>query len=202
MSNDEMILHQVMTFADNCHNEQMRRYTSDRYIVHPERVMKICREYTNDITVLSAALLHDVLEDTPVTKVEVKDFLSERMSEQQVNKTVQLIDELTDIYTKKNYLKWNRRKRKNEEADRLAKTSAEAQTIKYADIIDNAPEIAEKDPDFAKRFIPECTALLKRITKGNAELYNRAVNTVNNCTTSLSLKRAIHEKTPVKKKIW
>lgn len=191
MSNDEMLLEQVITFADNCHNKQMRRYTSDKYIVHPIRVMKICREYTNDITVLSAALLHDVLEDTLVTNAEIKNFLREKMSEQQVNKTVQLIEELTDIYVKENYPKWNRRKRKNKEADRLEGISAEAQTIKYADIIDNAPEISQKDPDFAKRFLPEYRALLKRITKGNAELYNKAVNTVNNCITNTSSLKAV-----------
>src|SRR5687768_11257825 len=98
MSNDKMLLEQVMTFADNCHNEQMRRYTSDRYIVHPVRVMKICSEYTDDITLLSAALLHDVLEDTPVTKAEIKNFLSMLMSAQQANRIVGFVEELTDIY--------------------------------------------------------------------------------------------------------
>jgi guanosine-3',5'-bis(diphosphate) 3'-pyrophosphohydrolase len=86
---------------------------------------------------------------------------------------------LTDVYIKAEYPKWNRRKRKDKEAARLANTSAEAQTVKYADIIDNAPEIAEKDPDFAKRFLPEYRALLRKITRGNAELHAIAVETVN-----------------------
>src|SRR5687768_16630903 len=185
MSDNEILLQQVTEFADSCHNEQMRRYTSDRYIVHLVRVMEICREYTNDIAVFSAALLHDVLEDTPVTKEEIKDFLNERMSDQQVNKTLQLVEELTDIYVKENYPKWNRRKRKNKEAERLEKISADAQTIKYADIIDNAPEIAEKDPDFAKRFLPEYRALLKKIDKGTPVLYKRAIDVVNDCISNV-----------------
>ena len=41
-----------------------------RYIVHPAEVMEICSQYTNDITILAAALLHDVLEDIPVTRNE------------------------------------------------------------------------------------------------------------------------------------
>jgi (p)ppGpp synthase/HD superfamily hydrolase len=32
--------------------------------------MEICSQYTNDIMILAAALLHDVLEDTPVTRNE------------------------------------------------------------------------------------------------------------------------------------
>jgi guanosine-3',5'-bis(diphosphate) 3'-pyrophosphohydrolase len=180
----EDILDKIKAFADKCHGEQMRRYANDPYIVHPERVMKICGEYTRDLTVLAAALLHDVLEDTKATKEDIKEFLLQVMSPAEVNKTVQLVEELTDVYIKENYPKWNRRKRKNKEADRFENTSAEAQTIKYADIIDNAPEIAEKDPDFAKRFLPEYRALLKRIPKGNAELYKRAVETVDNCISS------------------
>lgn len=56
----EEVLEQIRDFADKAHGEQMRKYTPERYIVHPVRVMKICREYTDDITVLAAALLHDV----------------------------------------------------------------------------------------------------------------------------------------------
>jgi (p)ppGpp synthase/HD superfamily hydrolase len=181
----EAILDEVKDFADKAHGNQMRRYTPDRYIVHPVRVMKTCKAYTTDITVLSAALLHDVLEDTPVKKEELKAFLQKLMSEKEANKTIQLVDELTDVYITVNYPYWNRKKRKIKEAERLEKTSAEAQTIKYADIIDNAPEITEKEPDFAKKFIPEYKALLKRITKGNPTLYKKAQEVVNTCMLKL-----------------
>jgi guanosine-3',5'-bis(diphosphate) 3'-pyrophosphohydrolase len=178
MQDTESILQQVTRFADNWHGDQMRRYVPDRYIVHPVRVMETCRRYTNDLPTLAAALLHDVLEDTPVKKEAVEDYLRTIMSEADAKRTVMIVEELTDVYIKAEYPKWNRRKRKDKEAARLANTSAEAQTVKYADIIDNAPEIAEKDPDFAKRFLPEYRALLKKITRGNAELHAIAVETV------------------------
>ena len=178
MEYKEFILQQVIRFADNCHGDQMRRYVPDRYIVHPVRVMETCRQYTNDLPTLAAALLHDVLEDTPVEKDALADYLRSIMAEDDARRTVMIVEELTDVYIKAKYPKWNRRKRKDKEAERLANTSAEAQTIKYADIIDNAPEIAEKDPDFAKRFLPEYRSLLKKITKGNPELHAIAVETV------------------------
>src|SRR3954469_12742414 len=143
----ETILDEVKDFADKAHGNQMRKYTPDRYIVHPVRVMKTCKEYTNDITILAAALLHDVLEDTPVTKVELERFLMKLMSGDEAKRTVQLVEELTDIYIKENYPQWNRKKRMIKETERLGKTSSAAQTIKYADIIDNAPEVTEKEPD-------------------------------------------------------
>ncbi|TKK68346.1 HD domain-containing protein [Ilyomonas limi] len=181
----DALLTEITVFADTAHGNQMRKYTPERYIVHPVRVMRTCKDYTQDIAVLAAALLHDVLEDTPVTKEELKAFLLQRMTGEEAIKTVQLVEELTDVYIKENYPTWNRKKRKRKEAERLEKVSAEAQTIKYADIIDNAPEITQKDPDFAKRFIPEYRALLHKITKGNPALYQKAQQVINNCMLQL-----------------
>ncbi len=181
----EEILEQITAFADRSHGEQTRKYTPERYIVHPVRVMRICQEYTNDVAVLAAALLHDVLEDTPVRKEALHGFLKQVMSEADALRTVVLVEELTDVYIKKRYPKWNRHKRKLKEADRIEKTSGASQTIKYADIIDNCLEIVDQDRDFAKVFLLECRALLKRMPKGNKELYHRAVETVNTCLKKL-----------------
>ena len=71
----DKILNAITEFADRAHGEQMRKYVPDRYIVHPIRVMKLCREYTNDVATLSAALLHDVLEDTATTGEEIEQFI-------------------------------------------------------------------------------------------------------------------------------
>ena len=178
-------LAQIKDFADKAHGEQKRWYTSERYIVHPVRVMEICKEYTEDISVLAAALLHDVLEDTPVTKEEIYTFLLTVMDKEKAEKTVHLVEELTDVYIKSNYPKWNRRKRKANEARRCEKTSEAAQTVKYADIMDNCTEIATQDPDFAKVFLFECKALLKKIPKGDNRLYLRTIESINSCIQQL-----------------
>jgi hypothetical protein len=101
MLNEENVLQEVIAFADNCHGEQIRRYTGDRYIVHPIRVMKTCREHTNDITILTAAILHDVLEDTPTTKDEILTFLLGLFSPEQANRATTFVIELTDVYIKR-----------------------------------------------------------------------------------------------------
>ena len=97
-----------MDFADAAHGDQMRKYTPERYIVHPVRVMKHCMEHTNDICILAAALLHDVLEDTPVTAEEISGFLSQYLSPEQVQRTIRIIIELTDVYVKEKYPGMNR----------------------------------------------------------------------------------------------
>lgn len=175
----ENILNEVKLFAQQAHSGQKRKYSPDDYIVHPVRVMNICSEQTGKMPVLAAALLHDVLEDTSVTKEELKLFLHRLMPDSEAQYICRLVDELTDIYVKKDYPKWNRRKRKLMEAERIQKTCADAQTIKYADIIDNCREIVAEDPDFANVFIRECKNLLGKMTKGNPTLYKEAVKTVN-----------------------
>lgn len=174
----EELLRKIKAFADQAHGEQMRRYSPERYIVHPERVMLICREYVNDIPLQAAALLHDVLEDTPVTSEELKEFLSGFMTEAQVLKTVILVVELTDVYIIQDFPHLNRKSRKELETARLAKTSAAAQTIKYADLIDNAFDIMKHDPQFGQKFVDEARNLLKHMKQGNAELRERAMKTM------------------------
>jgi hypothetical protein len=101
------------------------------------------------------------------------------MDEKQVARTLEMVIELTDVYVKKDFPKLNRRVRKNKESVRLAHISPDAQTIKYADILDNVSEITKHDPDFAKVFLFECRDNLKKMNKGNAALYNIVKETFN-----------------------
>jgi guanosine-3',5'-bis(diphosphate) 3'-pyrophosphohydrolase len=131
--------------------------------------------------VLASALLHDVLEDTPVTKKELHGFLLNILEKADADETIQLVVELTDIYTKAAYPRWNRRKRKTKEAARITKTSGASQTIKYADIIDNCKEIVSHDPEFAGLFLLECRSLLNVMEAGHPQLREEAFQTVEQC---------------------
>jgi guanosine-3',5'-bis(diphosphate) 3'-pyrophosphohydrolase len=173
------ILDQIKSFADRAHGDQLRKYTPDRYIVHPIRVMEICREYTDDVTILGAALLHDVLEDTDVSQAEMLTFLKTLMPSADASRIVAMVVELTDIYIKSGYPKWNRAKRKQMEAQRIAKASGHSQTVKYADILDNAMEILPYDREFGKKFLRECHAILAVAKNGNPALRERAMQVVN-----------------------
>ncbi len=181
----DKILEQVRDFADKAHGNQQRKYTPERYIVHPVRVMEMCDRYGASLPMKAAALLHDVLEDTAVSEEQLNRFLSSVMNEVEARQTLNLVIELTDVYTKQRYARWNRRKRKRKEAERIEKTSAESQTIKYADIIDNCKEIVAADPDFAGTFLSECQMLLQKVPKGNPQLYKEAMDTVAQCIQKL-----------------
>jgi len=177
MNNSE-ILDRIIEFADHAHGEQTRKYSPDRYIVHPVRVMKTCNRYTDSLPVLAAALLHDVIEDTPYNRDDLSEFLQHYMTEEEKILTIELVIELTDVYAKKRFPALNRFKRKKKELDRLRKISPQAQTIKYADIIDNAMEISQSDPDFAKRYLQECHDIVSALKEGHPELRSIALEVI------------------------
>ena len=172
------ILDQIAEFADQAHGDQLRKYSGERYIVHPVRVMKICETFHDQLDILAAALLHDVLEDTPVTHQEMKRFLESVMTAELAASTLHLVVELTDVYTKKAFPALRRLARKELEIKRLSLISTEAQTIKYADVMDNTKDLLVNDPDFAIVYLRESSQLLKQMTRGNQVLYRQVVSLV------------------------
>ena len=59
-------------FSDNAHQGQFRM-TGDPYISHPVAVSRILVDWRLDSQALTAALLHDVMEDTSVTKDDIEE---------------------------------------------------------------------------------------------------------------------------------
>jgi len=174
------ILNKIRNFADKAHGDQKRKYTPERYIVHPVRVMETLKNYTDDMAILAAALLHDVLEDTKTSKDDIYEFLITILDWPTVQRTIDLVIELTDVFTKEDYPQWNRRKRKAMELERVMKTGSDAQTIKYADILDNCNEIVSHDRHFANVFLHECKKLLEVMDKGNKDLHKKTKELVEN----------------------
>ncbi|SKB85995.1 HD domain-containing protein [Dyadobacter psychrophilus] len=168
------LLTKVYDFAAKAHEGQTRKYAYEDYIRHPERVMHTCAQFTSDHRLLASALLHDVLEDTEVSEAELGNFLQMVMDQSDAKQTLQYVKELTDVYIKKDYPNWNRRTRKARELERLTGISANAQTVKYADIIDNSADVAENDKNFAAVLLKEYQQILRNLTKGNPTLLSRA----------------------------
>lgn len=60
------ILEQALAYSIDAHKHQFRK-SGEPYIVHPILVASIVSSITNDESMAIAALLHDVVEDTPTT---------------------------------------------------------------------------------------------------------------------------------------
>jgi (p)ppGpp synthase/HD superfamily hydrolase len=185
----DAVLKQVRDFADNAHGGQLRKYSPDRYIVHPVRVMELCAKHGASRAQLAAALLHDVLEDTQVTEEDLLRFLRSVMEEGEALHTLQLVIALTDVYTTSAYPQWKRRRRKEAEVERMRDILPEAQTIKYADIIDNTHDIVTGDPFFAPKFLMECRQLLAAMPSGDPGLWAAAKAAVHAGLRSFPMRR-------------
>ncbi len=158
------VVHNAFAFAMHAHQGQTRKYTSDPYIIHPIRVADILRGINARPEMVAAAFLHDVLEDTDAKIYELREVFG--------NEITDLVIELTDVYVHPHM--GNRATRKRLERQRLAGASADAQTIKVADLIDNGISIEAHDPDFAKVYLVEKAALLEVMTKADPRLVAHA----------------------------
>ncbi|MBE6775408.1 MAG: bifunctional (p)ppGpp synthetase/guanosine-3',5'-bis(diphosphate) 3'-pyrophosphohydrolase [Ruminococcaceae bacterium] len=63
----------AFTVADEAHKQQRRR-SGEPYIIHPIAVARILADMGMDADSVCAALLHDVVEDTPTTGEEIREM--------------------------------------------------------------------------------------------------------------------------------
>lgn len=148
------------------HRDQKRKYTGKPYHEHPIRVFEqLCILANNvDDDMCVAALGHDWIEDCPQINPL---FLADKYG----NAPINIIDELTNVYTKENYPKLNRAQRKSKEFERLSTVSNSAKVIKLLDRIDNLNDIPfDVDPKYAKTLFNESKELFKVLENCNEEL--------------------------------
>ncbi|KHA61731.1 guanosine-3',5'-bis(diphosphate) 3'-pyrophosphohydrolase [Vibrio variabilis] len=139
-------LRQSYVVAKDAHEGQTRS-SGEPYIIHPVAVARILAEMRLDIETLQAALLHDVIEDTEVTKEEL---------EEQFGNTVA---ELVDGVSKLDKLKF--RDRKEAQAENFRKMvlamvqDIRVILIKLADRTHNMRTLGALRPDKKRRIARE-----------------------------------------------
>ena len=163
-------------FATLAHQriDHRRKYSRQPYDVHLKAVAEIVASVSDDTEMLAAAWLHDVVEDTPATLEELEREFGPAVAG--------LVKELTDISRPGD---GNRAARKAIDRAHLAAASARAKTIKLADLCDNARDICAADPQFARVYLQEMSALLEVLGDGNAHLMQRARRIHGECQTAL-----------------
>ena len=81
LSADQITLvEDAFVFAKAAHEGQMRS-SGEPYITHPVAVAKILSEINLDHQTIMAALMHDVIEDTPVTQEEMTEKFGQSVAE-------------------------------------------------------------------------------------------------------------------------
>ena len=74
---DLALIKRAYTVAEAAHVAQ-KRSTGEPYITHPVAVAGILAQPKLDAQIVAAALMHDVVEDTPITLDEIEPSLATR----------------------------------------------------------------------------------------------------------------------------
>ena len=159
---DQLIL-EAAIYATRMHGEQKRKYTGEPYMVHCFEVANWVASVTDDATMIAAALLHDVVEDTEATQTEVTERFGDRIST--------LVYWLTDQSRPED---GNRATRKLIDRNHSGSAPADAKTVKLADLCSNTQSITQHDPGFAVVYLKEKMALLELLTDGDNRLWMTA----------------------------
>jgi GTP pyrophosphokinase/guanosine-3',5'-bis(diphosphate) 3'-pyrophosphohydrolase len=77
---DEALLNRAYVYAMRVHGAQ-KRASGDPYFAHPIEVAGILTDYRLDTATIVTALLHDVIEDTPVTRAEIEELFGPVVAE-------------------------------------------------------------------------------------------------------------------------
>jgi (p)ppGpp synthase/HD superfamily hydrolase len=88
----------AVSIALAAHTGQVRKTDQTPYIIHPLTVAHLVSLYTKDEEVIAAAVLHDVLEDSPMTTEQLRIEVGDRV--------VAIVEAVTEDKT----LPWEERK--------------------------------------------------------------------------------------------
>lgn len=170
------------SFAIAAHRriDHRRKYSQQPYEVHLKAVAELVATVGDDAEMLAAAWLHDIVEDTEVTLEQLDDLFGPAVA--------RLVYELTDISRPGD---GNRAARKAIDRQHLAQASSRAQTVKLADLCDNAADITRGDPKFAIVFLAEMRDLLSVLKHGNERLQSKARRMLERCERQLARSAAV-----------
>jgi len=127
-----MKIARAQAFATAQHRGQKRR-SGEEYINHCIRVANICSQYTENETVIMAALLHDALEDTDTTACQLVDLFGVDVCSM-VKALTNNPKEMEKLGGKRQYL-----------ATKINQLPLDALLIKLADRLDNISDLGDDE---------------------------------------------------------
>ena len=131
---DTGLLDRAIVFAVHAHADTERRGKGFPYIVHPMEAMEIVATITPDQELLSAAALHDVVEDTDITIEDLRREFGDRVAD--------IVESESDVFIPGLSEEDSWHQRKQAAIDRLAAAPLEAKIVALGDKLSNMRAIA------------------------------------------------------------
>ena len=161
------MLMQATKLAASLHHGQYRKHLGNAgikipYIIHPLEVTKLVWEWgVGDEDLLSAAVCHDVLEDTLFTEKELSKMLSPTVAK--------IVEELTFIPIKDE----DKKLAKARYIDSFVNKSIESLVIKLADRFCNVEDLILSDPKYAREYFHKADSLFATWSSRYKEVVKR-----------------------------
>ena len=147
------------------------------YINHLIKVAEVLYKIGNetDFELLSAAVLHDVLEDTPTTETELREIFGERIT----NLVLEVTDDMSLTYED----------RKRHQIKKALTISNDAKKIKIADKISNIQDVLSLSltwsnrrkrqyVEWSQKVIDNCRGVNENLEKAFDEISNNALKQI------------------------
>lgn len=145
--NEKQQLIDCCFFAAIAHEGQKRR-SGEPYICHPIKVAEIlAKEVRFDLPVLSAAVLHDVIEDTPTCKEEIVDVFGQEVAD--------LVDGVSKLEKDKDISPQELQARTFAKLVHAMEADPRVVMIKFADRMHNMQTLDALRPDKRRRIAEE-----------------------------------------------
>ena len=131
---DTSLFDHAVTFAVKAHSGTERRGKGFPYIVHLMEAVEIVATITPDQELLAAAMLHDTVEDTPITVADLRREFGERIAS--------IVEAESDVRNEGESEAESWHRRKQEAIDRLTAAPLEAKIVALGDKLSNMRAIA------------------------------------------------------------
>ncbi|MBT1509431.1 HD domain-containing protein [Bradyrhizobium sp. SRL28] len=165
----EPLVRKAHAFAAKAHAGVFRMFSGEPYVEHPMRVAAMLAELGFDPDVVAAGVLHDVIEDCPVSEAELAAEFSPRIAA--------LVVEVTNP---EKIPGMSKAARLAGIVQHLAASSYAGASIKLADMLDNSSNVSSVAPEFAKGYLPKMAAKLAVLGHGHPELLARVKKNLEN----------------------
>ena len=164
---DVRTIAEVFDYVSEHHAGQVRKGSQAPYVIHPVHVAAILGEYYGtNLSVLRAALCHDLVEDTAVTL----DDIEERYGPE--------VRELVDGVTTPVYEGLTRKEKVQAEAVRFIPLPGIVHDIKRADNCCNVVGMCTAKPSFAAQYAREKRIIHRGMERGTPALEERVLDAI------------------------
>ncbi|MCB0351448.1 MAG: bifunctional (p)ppGpp synthetase/guanosine-3',5'-bis(diphosphate) 3'-pyrophosphohydrolase [Bdellovibrionales bacterium] len=150
---ENQLVREAIIFAKAHHKGQFRKFDGLPYITHPIRVAEIVKKHSQDFELIIAAYLHDLLEDTAVTRIQIEQRFGKRVASI-VSELTTNEDKLDELGSKTTYL-----------TQKMMAMSFGALLIKLADRLDNVSDFENADPHFILQYRLETQRILSGVER-------------------------------------